>query len=503
MVSFGLEAGIAADDTASRALFFRNQGPFCAAPKTENDPACSALSARPKKISGLYPASLQSDPKFCEALEKRKDKAALLAEFVAVREVDGKPGELQAVPYSKAFPEEMGAVAAELDAAASDLEDPSEAALAAYLRAAAAAFRDDSWWKADEAWARMTAQNSRWYLRIGPDEVYSEPCNRKAGFHVSFARINQESLAWQKKLEPVKSDMEAALAALAGKPYAARKVSFHLPDFIEIVVNAGESRPPLGATIGQSLPNTGPVASENRGRTVAMTNLYVDKDSEEAWRRQSESLLCKSVVPNMSFDQKHAVMSTVLHEAAHNLGPAHDYKVNGKTDDDAFGGPLASTLEELKAQTAALYFADWLVDKKLVDPDAARFSHVRDVTWAFGHIAQGMYTADEKPKAYSQLAAIQLGFLVEQGALAWRAEEPAANGKDVGCFHVDQEKLPPATEALATTVLAIKGRNDKAGALALKARFVDDAGPWSALRATIQERWLRAPKASFVYAIRM
>ena len=40
----------------------------------------------------------------------------------------------------------------------------------------------------------------------------------------------------------------------------------------------------------------------------------------------------------------------MLHEAAHNLGPAHEYKVKGKTDDQVFGGPLASTLEELKAQ---------------------------------------------------------------------------------------------------------------------------------------------------------
>ena len=79
--------------------------------------------------------------------------------------------------------------------------------------------------------------------------------------------------------------MEKALAVLAGPPYEAREVSFHLPDFIDIVLNAGDARAARGATIGQSLPNWGPVANEGRGRTVAMTNFYADPDSRDVTRR--------------------------------------------------------------------------------------------------------------------------------------------------------------------------------------------------------------------------
>ena len=160
--------------------------------------------------------------------------------------------------------------------------------------------------------------------------------------------------------------MEKALAELAGAPYKAREVSFKLPDFIDIVLNAGDSRPPSGATIGQSLPNWGPVANEGRGRTVAMTNFYTDPDSIEALKGTTESLFCKDTMAKYTTDREPQLMSTVLHEAAHNLGPAHQYKANGKIDREAFGGPLASTLEELKAQTAALFFTDWLVDKKQI-----------------------------------------------------------------------------------------------------------------------------------------
>jgi hypothetical protein len=392
---------------------------------------------------------------------------------------------------------------ADLLTTAADLyaNDKAEAAFRTYLLDAAKAFRDGSWTDADEAWSQMNARNSRWYLRIGPDETYFEPCSRKSGFHVSFARINQDSLRWQDKLDPIKNEMETALAALAGAPYSARKVSFHLPDFIDIVVNAGDSRSPHGATIGQSLPNWGPVANEGRGRTVAMTNLYTDPDSTESFKQQASSLICKDSLATITWDQEPAVMSTVLHEAAHNLGPAHEYKVNGKTDDELFGGPLASTMEELKAQTAALWLNGWLAAKGTIDQKLSRSAWGRDVLWAFGHISRGMYNTRGKPKPYSHLAAIQVGYLLQEKALLWTADKTAANGKDKGCFMIDYAKFGPATERLMRTVAQVKAKGDKDGALALRSAHVDKDGAWKTLRDTIRERWLRSPKATFVHSI--
>lgn len=498
--SFGLDKTIPAADTASRAMFFRNHGPWCEAPKTDGDPSCSALASKPRKLSGLYPAKVQADPKFCESLAQRKDHKALFSQFAVVGD---KGNGLEAVPYQVAFKEDMDAVATELDAAANAITSPAETPFKTYLTAAARSFRDGNWNPSDEAWAKMSVANSKWYLRVAPDEVYFEPCSRKAGFHVSFARINQDSLTWQRKLDPVKNEMESALAALAGKPYAARTVTFHLPDFIDVVVNAGDGRDALGATIGQSLPNWGPVANEGRGRTVAMTNLYTDEDSKLSFDEQTTSVFCASAMKSLSFDPGSAVMTTVLHEAAHNLGPSHEYKVDGKVDDEAFGGPLASMLEELKAQTSAMYFTDWLVTKGLLDKPAAERAHTRDMAWAFGHIAQGVYTASGKPKPYSQLASIQVGDFLSVGAMTWKPAETAANGKDVGCFEIALDKLPGAVVDLEKQVLGIKARGDKKAALALRTRFVDDDGTWKDLRKVIQERWLRSPKSSFVYGIEL
>jgi hypothetical protein len=536
MGTFELRTSVPSDDRASRMLFYRNQGPKCQAPKTKDVPECGALPQMPQgKLSGLYSKDILAKDKFCEALTKNKKVKGVMDPFTVVQGTleDPKP-----VPYSEAFKADMDAVSLELKAAADDLTNPAESALKAYLLAASQAFKDNSWVPADEAWAKMSVNNSKWYLRIAPDEVYEEPCSTKALFHVSFGRINTASLKWQSKLDPLKTEMEAEIAQLAGPPYAARKVTFKLPDFVDIVLNAGDSRNPSGATIGQSLPNFGPVANEGRGRTVAMTNFYTDTDSLEAAKQQAESLFCKTTMATYTSDPEPMLMSTVLHEAAHNLGPAHQYKVGGKIDREAFGGPLASTLEELKAQTSAMYFTDWLVGKTIVDKDTARRAHVKDVFWAFGHVSRGMYTGDGHPLSYSQLAAMQIGYFLDKGGMAWKAEETAANGKDTGCFEIDLDKLPGVVKSFEQLVAGIKARGDKAAGDKLVRDYVDvsaprasgagdkrDAGapaakPGDAAAAAsdagaterprlakvhevITERMLRAPKPSFVYSIKL
>src|SRR5262249_8773825 len=149
----------------------------------------------------------------------------------------GPDGTLVSVPYNVAYQEYMTPIAAELRAAASAMTDPAESALVAYLQAAATSFETNDWVPADEAWSRMSVRNSRWYVRVAPDETYWEPCSTHAGFHLTFARIDQGSLVWQDRLAPLRSDMETSLAALVPGEYTARDVSFQLPDFIQIVVN--------------------------------------------------------------------------------------------------------------------------------------------------------------------------------------------------------------------------------------------------------------------------
>ena len=486
---------IAADD-ASASLFRRNWAPRCVTPKLEKNEACTGAPGAGKMLVDIYPESVQKDAGFCKKLEADKEAKTLLSPFVAVRE--GKDGKLQAVPYNQAYGDLMRKVATELRGAADALKDPKEEPFRTYLRAAAGSFETNDWQPADEAWAKMNARNSKYYLRIGPDETYWEPCSQKAGFHVSFALIDQSSLGLQDKLAPVQQQMEDDLAKLIGEPYKARKVTFHLPDFIRIVLNAGDSRDPIGATIGQSLPNWGPVANEGRGRTVAMINLYTDPDSMTVRRSKAASLLTKETMELYADDPTLSNLSTVLHEATHNLGPAHEYRYQGKKDDEAFGGDLASMLEELKSQSGALFYLPWAAKKGVFTEAQVKKAWVDSIVWGLNHISRGMYTASGQRKAYSQLAAIQVGFLMDEGALIWDAKAKSASGADTGAYKVDFAKMGPAVDKLMKTVGGIKAKGDKAGALALAKKYVDsDKVP----QKVIAERLLRFPQPNFVYAI--
>jgi len=477
-------------DPESHSLFRRNRGVKCVAPATENDPSCSAIPGSPRQITGLYPTDIQAAPDFCKQLEAKPNAKELLTPFTVVQ--GDKP-----VPYSEAYRDKMGAIAAELEAAAGTLKD--EPALVAYLRAAASSFRTNDWTPADEAWAAMNVDNSKWYVRAAPDEVYSDPCAHKAMFHLTLARINQGSKAWQGKLVPVQQEMEAAVAVKAGAPYAARKVTFHLPDFIDIVINAGDDRTPLGATIGESLPNWGPVANEGRGRTVAMVNLYLDPDSIAARRAQAESVLDAASMAGYTGTQEPQLLETILHEATHNLGPAHEYQVGGKTDEQVFGGPIAAVLEELKAQTGALFLLEFLRAKGLVSDDLARAAYADSIVWALGHISQGMYTGTKTRKTYGNVAAIQIGYLLDHGALTWDPHATAANGRDQGALTIHPDKLVAACDEMMKTVAGIKARGDVKAATELFAKYVDASTVVP--HAVIAERFLRFPKASFVYSV--
>jgi hypothetical protein len=490
-----LESRVPEDDTASQSLFRRDWGPKCLQPSNEKNPACSAIPGAPKPICDVYPAAIQKDAAFCEKIEKLPNSKALLDPFVVVRE---KGGTYEPVPFSVAYKAQMEPIAKELRAAADAIKDEKEKPLKAYLTTAAQSFLDNNWIPSDEAWAKMNATNSAWYLRIAPDETYWEPCSHKAGFHVTFARINKDSLKWQDKLVPVQQTMEKTLAGHIGKPYAERKVSFHLPDFVDIILNAGDDRKDTGATIGQSLPNWGPVANEGRGRTVAMSNLYSDPDSLKARRDGAESILTKDSVAQYADSPTPGLLATILHEATHNLGPAHEYKFKGKTDSQWFGGGLSSMMEELKAQTGGLYYVDFLKQRGIIDAELAKQTYTDSIVWSFGHISRGMYTDTGGRKAYSQLAAIQVGFLLDEGALTWDAAAPAANGKDVGSLKINFEKLPAAIDKLMKLVGGLKASGDKAGAEALAKKYVDgNVVPQKA----ITERWLRNPKASFIYGV--
>ncbi|MCL2326125.1 MAG: hypothetical protein FWC40_06500 [Proteobacteria bacterium] len=486
------------DDVMSRSMARRNWGIVPESPKMKHDQICRAMAGKDKLPVSVYPEELQADPDFCARLEAHPLAESLLSPFSAVIQ---EGDDLKSIPYHEFYQQDMTAISNALKEAAQILDgNVGEEKLRSYLLAAAESFLTNQWEPADEAWASMNARNSSWYVRVAPDETYWEPCSRKAGFHQTFARINPDAIAWQEKLGPVQQEMEDRLAAVAGSPYVARHVSFQLPDFVDIIANSGDDRNPFGATIGQSLPNWGPVANEGRGRTVAMSNLYTDPDSVRDRGVRAASVFTAKDIVWLDDVQVPGLLGTIIHEACHNLGPSHEYEVDGKIDDVIFGGGLATLAEELKAQTGAMWYLDFLVEKGIISRELANESYADAILWSFGHISRGMTTAQGQIQPYSQLAAIQLGMLLEDGAVTFDPEALAANGEDRGAFILHMEKMPASVERIMKEIARIKATGDKAALVELQQKHVyGSAVPFDLIR----ERMLRLPRASFVYSIHL
>ncbi len=499
---YRIQAGVAEPpppnlDPASRALFERNQGPWCVAPETEADPFCNALPTLPPQRWGMWPEERSHDQALCAEVRARPDAARLTDPFVAVRIADGN---LAAVPTRGLWAKEMDAVAMELEAAAKALDKTKEKALRKYILAAAKGFRTGAWDAADEAWMGMTSRNTRWYLRVAPDEVYWDLCQEKAGFGFTLGLVDRSFLAWNDRLEPLKDAMERALARVVGPQYTPRKVVFRMPEFLRVVQYAGEARSPLGATLGQTLPNWGVVAAAGRNRTMVMTNIRTDPDSVREYAVKAGLLLAAGDLASLPRPDDPA-LDTLLHEAAHNLGPSGDLVVEGRRVEDHLGGSLSSTLDELWAQTAAIWLTDFLAGKGVLSSEEARRYQTGAVLWAFRHIATGMTTPKGVPKTYAQIAAVQVGSFVDAGALRWVEAPDPATGRPVGRFDIDHDRLPGAAEALLAAAGRAMATGDATAAQALVDRYVTGPGAAGVHMDEIQARLRPFPDIHLVYAI--
>jgi hypothetical protein len=98
---------------------------------------------------------------------------------------------------------------------------------------------------------------------------------------------------------------------------------------------------------------------------------------------------------------------------------------------------------------------------------------------------------------------MQLGFLMRAGAVSWRPEEVAANGKDRGCFRVDVARFETADVQMLKKAAGIKARADRPAAEAWVKEDVEVSGPRAQIRQAIDERMLRNPRATFVYDVEL
>ena len=494
-------------DPDAYKLFWRENGPWATGTKGEQDPFANALESLPVKKEGVFPEDVELTP---EVLEKiQKDTEGLGNQWTVV--VKDAAGELKAVPYHVYWKNEMCEIATELEKAAQAVAGIQEhATLVTYLRAQARAFRDGSWFDADRAWVAMSQQNSKYAIRVAPDETYWGTGNMKAGFQLWFSEIDRETARKaQDILVPRLQQMENEIAKLVPL-YKARTVAGFPIDFIHMLLRAGDHKSAYGATIGEKLPNFYRSDKDNSySRMVVMTNYYTDPASRGEALAKRQLLLSARVLAGYSAGDELTHIDTLMHEMTHSLGvSAESYVAKNPDGTDrvdeagksltsavAMGGTNAQVIEELKAQTGALYWIGWQQQQGLISKQEANDLYTNAILWAFGHISKGLGTL-EKPRTYSQLAAIQIRKLMDAGAITYNADEGEGETKGRFDFHFD--KFHAAVTTLFQDVNRIQVLGDREAATKLRADVIDGGEGYTLVRAKeVKERFSGFPTASF------
>ena len=455
-----------------KELIIRYGQPWCLG---DQGPLCVALPSLAGRGNGVF-----LDGVTCE--DTGKDINSWGNPFSAVGW--GVNEKLKLIPFAEIFRDGQLHAAVHLRRAAHYLSQiPREAAYVEHLLLLADSMESKRMFPfvaSDAAWHKHGQSDSIFLFRAGPDETggdgVGDACETKSRFHLNLGLVNRKPDGLKKSWSPHFQGWENSFAALINDPnlYQAQEVVMSLPQFYDVVYAIGDDvGGPNGTNIGQTLPNwCGDNGKEEPCKRRVM--IFVNKTE----RAYNDKIAREYLMP--LFDEKHysefefqeagvGIESVVAHEIAHNFGPQPGKPKPGTdTTYEAKLGDWKGTFEELKAQTGSIYIAGLLLKDMRAKHEAGEIDaeeleaaklHYRkhilyDMTWAMKMILRATRGGEFKGGAYSKLAAIQIGYLAENGAITYNEETMKWT------INFENDKFLNAAEKLMTETLKLYAESD-------------------------------------------
>lgn len=194
-------------------------------------------------------------------------------------------------------------------------------------------------------------------------------------------------------------------------------------------------------TAAYNLPNDEEAIKKGGSKLVLIKNVQEGK-FEHVLTPIASQVLAKDQLTYLTKDA--FTTHVLLHEVCHSNGPHHTLKgdtVRSKLQE------YHSALEEAKADIAALFAADLMVDHGTIDNVTQKEFWVTFLASAFRSIRFGIQ------EAHGLGQAIQLNYLVEKGG--FKCDEKTK------MFSVDFEKIRSAVSDLTRDILILQGDGDK------------------------------------------
>jgi len=440
-----------------KELFHRNQCPWCL---DSNDPLCNALHILPEKQIGwgFWPEGMNE--MMLKELEKQKDAQALLSPYTVVQN-DAK-GRFKAIPFAKwpLIEDRLGRLSSVLRDAETFADDPT---LKKFLRSRAKAFESNDPFPYDKSDFDWIALEGPWELTVGPYETYKEPMKEKAQFEMYIGREDRDMGPLLNDFKDHLQEFENHFANFIGRDlYRARRLDLRIKiRAVELIYAAGDARSPHGATVAYHLPNRGKAVGEGLYKKVLLINhmrLFtplMQKRARLALVRDQAELV----------DGWADIMNTAFHEFAHGFGAHEELPIildGKKTTVGKALGPMETLMEELKADVASLWFIPYLKTRGLLKDEDIPKRYTTAVMHLFGLLQYSL------SGTYPQMAAIEVGKLMENGALTFDSKS--------GRFTIHFDKIADVVESLMKQIVTIQLTGDKAAAESLREQYVKRHG---------------------------
>jgi len=383
---------------------------------------------------GYYPAQL-TRPQIEQFLADHPDKKDEIYSPTTVIRWHDK--DLEALPYHIAFRSLLESAARHLRDAAKLSDD---AAFANFLRLRADALLTDDYYQSDLAWVDL--KDPKFDIIFAPYETYDdELLGVKASFGGAVLIRNAEEsrkLALFQKYVP---EIQDALP-LPVEDRPSKRGQQTPMEVMDAPFRAGDLLHGYQA-VADNLPND-PRIHEAKGTKKIFFKNFMDARVTYVILPVAKKVMRPDQAVKASADGY--LVTTIMHEIAHGIGPAFSRTSNGKSDIRESIGPAFSGLEEAKADVVGLFGLKWLVDHDVLLKNKLEEYYASYVGGIFRTVRFG--TAE----AHSRAEMMEFNYLSERGAI---------KRESTGRYAIDFAVMPAALADLAKELLEIEATGDR------------------------------------------
>ncbi|MGB8012871.1 MAG: Zn-dependent hydrolase [Terriglobales bacterium] len=397
-----------------------------------NEPFVGSESMPPGQ--GFYPANLTREQVEQYVKQHPEQKTAIYDPSTIVRWNHGK---LETVPYHIAFRSFLEPAAKALREAATLSDD---AAFAKFLRLRADALLSDDYFASDLAWLEL--KNPKVDIIFAPYETYLDGLLGVKGSYGAAVMVRNERES--KKLDLFRQYVPQIQDALP-LPEEDRpsKQGLETPmEMMDAPFRAGDLAHGYQA-VADNLPND-PRVHEQKGSKKIFFKNFMDARVHYVILPLARKLMEPEEAAKVSGEAY--VLTTIMHEICHGLGPAYARTAAGKVDIREAIGPAFSGLEEAKADVTGMFALQWLVDHNALPKEKLEEYYASYVGDLFRAVRFG---TDE---AHGQAEMMEFNYLSERGAIR---RNPS------GKYTIDSEKMPGALADLTKELLQIEATGDR------------------------------------------